>query len=127
MTGQVKEDILSRFGELGVFIKNGKLYFNPCLLRKNEFLIESKVFDYVAINSEKKQIQLDKKSLCFTYCQVPIVYTISAEESLKVTFKDGGTKLFENLSLDTNTSENVFNRSGEVIQINVDIKGSHLR
>ena len=127
MTGQVKEDILSRFGELGVFIKNGKLYFNPCLLRKNEFLIESKVFGYVAINSEKKQIQLDKKSLCFTYCQVPIVYTISAEESLKVTFKDGGTKLFENLSLDTNTSENVFNRSGEVIQINVDIKGSHLR
>ena len=25
MTGQVKEDILSRFGELGVFVKDGKL------------------------------------------------------------------------------------------------------
>ena len=34
MTGQVKEDILSSFGELGVFVKNGKLVFNPRLLRK---------------------------------------------------------------------------------------------
>jgi hypothetical protein len=127
MTGQVKEDILSRFGELGVFIKGGKLYFNPCMLRKNEFLSESKVFEYVAINSEQKQIQLDKRSLCFTYCQVPIVYTISEEESLKVTFKDGSTKMLDNLSLDAKTSEYVFNRSGEVVQIDVDIKGSHLR
>jgi hypothetical protein len=34
MTGQVKEDIISRFGELGVFVNLGKLYFYPCLLRK---------------------------------------------------------------------------------------------
>ena len=38
MTGQVKEDIISRFGELGVRIKNGKLQFNPILLKKDEFL-----------------------------------------------------------------------------------------
>ena len=29
MTGQVKEDILCRFGELGVFINQGQLSFNP--------------------------------------------------------------------------------------------------
>ena len=29
MTGQVKEEILTRFGELGVDIKNGRAYFNP--------------------------------------------------------------------------------------------------
>ena len=32
MTGQVKEDILSRFGELGVTVKNGQLSFDPVLL-----------------------------------------------------------------------------------------------
>ena len=34
LTGQVKEDILCRFGELGVFVDEGELYFDPCLLRK---------------------------------------------------------------------------------------------
>ena len=43
MTGQVKEDILSRFGELGVFVKEGRLFFNPCLLRKDEFLVAQKL------------------------------------------------------------------------------------
>jgi hypothetical protein len=35
MTGQVKEDILSRFGELGVVVEDGKLIFSPGLLKKN--------------------------------------------------------------------------------------------
>ncbi|MFZ1290654.1 MAG: hypothetical protein WAR79_11225, partial [Melioribacteraceae bacterium] len=38
MTGQVKEDILTRIGELGVKMKDGKLVFEPHLLSKNEFL-----------------------------------------------------------------------------------------
>ncbi|MFT6700054.1 MAG: hypothetical protein ACJAVD_001564, partial [Porticoccaceae bacterium] len=33
MTGQVKEDFLSRIGELGVFVKEGKINFSPRLLR----------------------------------------------------------------------------------------------
>jgi hypothetical protein len=37
MTGQVKEDILSRIGELGINVKDGKIIFNPRLLRRNEF------------------------------------------------------------------------------------------
>ena len=35
MTGQVKEDILSRIGELGVFVDEGQIMFHPCLLRKD--------------------------------------------------------------------------------------------
>ena len=38
MTGQVKEDIISRFGELGVFVEDGTLLFDPCMLRKEEFI-----------------------------------------------------------------------------------------
>ena len=53
MTGQVKEDILSRFGELGVFVKDGKLLFNPSLLRKEEFLKESAIFKYTDIAKSK--------------------------------------------------------------------------
>ena len=127
MTGQVKEDILSRFGELGVFVSNGNLYFNPCLLRKIEFLQEPKMFAYIDVFKKSKEIHLEKGSLAFTYCQVPIIYTISEEESLEVEFRDKSTKIFETLYLDSKTSQQIFNRSGEVLHINVNIKRHYLK
>ena len=38
MTGQVKEEILTRLGEMGLFVKDGKITFHPVLLREEEFL-----------------------------------------------------------------------------------------
>ena len=127
MTGQVKEDILSRFGELGVVVSEGKLGFNPRLLRANEFLKESNIFHYIAIPTKKDSILVSEGSLCFTYCQVPIIYTIAEEDSLTVDFSNGTTKSFTTLRLDTETSEKVFNRNGEVTQLNVHIKKSRLK
>ncbi len=121
MTGQVKEDILSRFGELGVFVKDGKLLFNPRLLRREEFLKKPKTFTYTAINNEVEQIELEKDSLAFTYCQIPIIYTLSEEEGLKVNIKDSVTG-FDSLNLDSETSDKVFKRTGEISKIVVSLK-----
>ena len=71
MTGQVKEDVLSRIGELGVFVEDGKIIFNPRLLRESEFVKTPKKFNYISISKEQKSIHLHKGSLCFTYCQIP--------------------------------------------------------
>ncbi|WP_299098857.1 hypothetical protein [uncultured Winogradskyella sp.] len=122
MTGQVKEDVLCRFGELGVFVEDGKLYFNPRLLRTEEFLSASNDFNYTAINKAQKTIHLKKDSLCFTYCQVPIIYKLDDTEKLEVIYKDGTSSKFETLKLDVNTSDKIFNRTGEVDQIIVSIK-----
>jgi hypothetical protein len=127
MTGQVKEDILSRFGELGVFVDQGQLYFNPCLLRKIEFLKEERTFSFINISKEKQEVLVPKESLCFTYCQVPIVYTISEEDRLSVQFNNGNTRTFETLSLDKKTSDEIFNRYGEILKIQVQIKKDHLK
>ena len=127
MTGQVKEDILSRFGELGVFVNNGKLFFNPCLLRKEEFFTEAANFDYVAISKERKSIQMEKSSLGFTYCQVPIVYQISEKDSLKISFKDGSSKTIDSLMIDELTSEQIFMRTGEVTQIIAQVNSNNLK
>ncbi|QHI35323.1 hypothetical protein IMCC3317_06690 [Kordia antarctica] len=127
MTGQVKEDILSRFGELGVFVAEGKLYFDPCMLRKDEFLLKDSTFNYINIAKEEKAISVQKGSLSFTYCQVPIVYTLAETTALTVQFKDGSKKSFETLTLDAATSQKVFDRAGEVIQINVNIKRNYLK
>jgi hypothetical protein len=39
MTGQVKEDVLARWGELGVEVRDGRLGFAPTLLPRAEFLV----------------------------------------------------------------------------------------
>ena len=122
MTGQVKEDFISRFGELGVFVKDAKVCFNPRLLRKDEFLKKPSVFNYKAINKEECELQLNEGSLCFTYCQVPIIYQFSEKDSIKVEFENEQSKMIDKLELDVETSSKLFKRTGEIIQIVVSIK-----
>ncbi len=127
MTGQVKEDILARFGELGVYVKNGQLGFNPVLLRKDEFSEEIRYFTYLNIRNEEKKIQLKSDSLCFTYCQVPVIYQVSAQESVTVIFENGSSKDYDSLQLDRDLSKKIFERTGEISQIIVGVRDTHLR
>lgn len=128
MTGQVKEDILSRFGELGVFVKKGKLQFYPCLLRKDqEFLKESAKIHFVDIHKEDYPLDLKKGSLAFTFCQIPVVYLLSETEKLILTYNNGKTKSFSTLSLDEETSKKVFQRTGEITKIEVFLISNYLK
>jgi hypothetical protein len=121
MTGQVKEDILCRIGELGVFIKEGKLHFNPKLLLKEEFLKKPETIRYFDVRGKEKEIALEKGSLCFTYCQVPIIYKLSDKESIEIVHSDTTMKL-DNLVLSKVFSKKVFERTGEIDQIIVSLK-----
>jgi len=121
MTGQVKEDILSRFGELGIFVKEGILQFNPSILRKEEFLKEQKTFKYVDVMGDFKTLELDKNTLCYTYCQVPVVYKISEKESIEVHFNNASSKKFNSLKLDKITSKLIFERSNNVQSLTVSV------
>ncbi|MCC7466671.1 MAG: hypothetical protein IT261_10390 [Saprospiraceae bacterium] len=127
MTGQVKEDILSRIGELGLRVKDGRLHFNPCLLRKNEFLTEAGVFEYVDVEQQTRQLPLEPGSLCFTYCQVPIVYTLAQENALTVTPKNGAPQTWKDWTLDPESSRKIFERTGEIAQIQVHLQPSTLK
>ena len=119
MTGQVKEDLLSRFGELGVFVTDGKIVFKPRLLKESEFLTEAKTFNYISVTNTEEALEVGKNQLCFTYCQVPILYTISEEEKIEITFVSGDKKVFNALALDEATSNELFNRTNKVQQIEV--------
>ncbi len=122
MSGQVKEDIVSRFIELGVLIKNGKLTFMPILLRKNEFLKAPKSYRYYNINGIEQSINLEIGTLAFTFCQVPIVYHISRGQKIHITGSDGSLKEIRTCSLDESQSASIFNRRGEISQIDVYMK-----
>lgn len=126
MTGQVKEDILVKFGSLGVFVNQGKLFFNPSLLKKNDFLSEPQSFNFIPSNSEQEQIKLEPNSLSFTYCQTPVVYKIDKENKIEIRFKNGTVKEYHTLSLDNETSRLVFQRTNEITQILVSIQETQL-
>jgi hypothetical protein len=122
MTGQVKEDILSRIGELGVMVKKGKLGFGLGILNKDEFLKETSTFTYVDLNSKKHELSLDKDSLCFTYCQIPIIYSLTDHNKL-VVFKSNKEKLeLDDLWLDEITTKSIFERNGEIQKLEVHFK-----
>lgn len=127
MTGQVKEDILSRFGELGVFIKDGVLQFNPCLLRKDEFLTHPKTFNYVNVHFEHKTIELKENSLAFTFCQIPVVYQLSETSSIEIFDSQGNSKTINQLTLDAKTSQEVFSRNGVIEKLIVNVVASNLK
>ncbi|MEM9545727.1 MAG: hypothetical protein AAGA77_07130 [Bacteroidota bacterium] len=127
MTGQVKEDILSRYGELGIFVEEGKLSFDPCLLRKEEFLETEKTFTYLDLHAQTQSIHLESGSLAFTYCQIPVVYQINNEEKLEIIYKDGRTESSNSLGLDLNQSREVFARTGKIDQIKVNLKIESLK
>jgi hypothetical protein len=127
MTGQVKEDILSRFGELGVFVKQGRIHFQPCLLRKEEFIKEAKSFTYINLNKEKKVVPLEVGTLGFTFCQIPVIYQMAANDALEVFFKDGSSQKFDELTLSKKISQFIFERTGNITHIRAAINTAQLK
>ena len=117
MTGQVKEDILSRFGELGIRVSNGTLGFDPTILHAEEFLTEPKQFNYINVANQTASIALQKDSLAFTYCQVPIIYKKSTESATEVVLNSGESKLFSGKYLDKSTSHQIFQRTNTISKI----------
>lgn len=119
MTGQVKEDILIRFGEFGVRVRDGALRFEPGLLKKDDFLTEKKTVTFVDVNQQTQSVSLEPGSLAFTYCQTPILYKLAEKDGVDVMFSDGTSVTRKTLDLDRENSHKIFGRTGEVSRITV--------
>ena len=121
MTGQVKEDILSRFGELGVLIKDGTISFNPTILKNDEFLKEERTFKFVNLDNEIVSHTLLPKTLGFTVCQVPIIYKLSTIMKVNVIYKSGSNTEIKGNNLGSIVSDSIFRRKNEIDKIEVHI------
>jgi len=116
MTGQVKEDILTRFGELGVSVHEGSIRFKPVLLSQDEFL---KAGSEWILPGQK--IMLNPGQLGFSLCGIPVVYTIGKKEVVIVKHSDGKRMPYPGASLPKDLSTLVFNRSDTISMIEVGI------
>ena len=126
MTGQVKEEILTRFGELGVTIRTGCLCFRPTLLRRSEFAAEPGVLTAYAVDGKKVEIPTQAGEIAFTLCQVPIVYRIGELPGLVLTYSDGTRHNIRGDGLNAQTSALLLNRTGQIARIDVSIPATCL-
>ena len=122
MTGQVKEDVISRFHELGFYVNDGKITFEPTVLRKSEFIDEEKSFKFVNLDNEITYMDLNANSLAFTVCQVPIIYNISDKEDIKIIANDGGEEIIDGHELNFEHSQNIFNRTNLIKAVHVRVR-----
>lgn len=121
MTGQVKEDILVRFGELGVLVDDGRLHFNPCLLRKEEFHRQDGIFKYRKAGGGIGELKLTSGQLAFTYCQTPVVYSLSDTGQITVFYSNGEKAEIAGKTLNREISSLIFRRTGEIEKVEVSI------
>jgi hypothetical protein len=123
MTGQVKEEVLSRFGELGLTIRDGVVSFEPRLLRECEFGAEAQSFRFLDVRGRWQELQVPVHGLAFTWCQVPIVYRVVDRglPALTVVQEDGTSQKFTALTLPAALGDEVFRRSGSVRQLSFDL------
>ncbi len=99
MTGQVKEDIISRFFELGLHVINGEIHIQTAMLRPEEF---------------------KDGELRFTYCQTPFVYRLSDTDSIDIEMSDG-TITHCALCITHCLSRHIFARDTQIKQVIVNI------
>ena len=119
MTGQVKEEVITRLMELGLSVKGGAICFKPFILRKSEFLSASDSLSYFDISGQQQLVNLQAGQLGFTYCQVPVIYSLADETSIVISFADGSEKAIAADAIDAQTSLAIFDKTGEVVKIQV--------
>lgn len=97
MTGQVKEDILNRWFELGLQVRGGEVHISELMLRGEEFR---------------------DNRLTFTYCATPFEYIIGSEQKgIDVDFTDGGSMHFDAFVLNQKVCRHLFARDGAIAKI----------
>ncbi len=119
MTGQVKEDILARYYELGLVVEAGEIHFRSYLLRSSEFFAQPAPFTCYDVQGTARQITLPAKSLAFTFCQTLMVYHLSDEPYVHVYHASGEVSRHQELMLSAELSKDIFARNGKILKIEV--------
>jgi hypothetical protein len=121
MTGQVKEEVLTRLGELGLRIEDGTIVFRPIQLRASEWTRASMPFAYVDVEGRTRSLDLPEGSVAFTFCQVPVVYRRARKLNVRVHMHDGAIVDGPGARIAPDLSSRIFRRLGEVSHIEVQV------
>ncbi len=103
MTGQVKEEVLTRFGELGLRVADGCLQLSPGLLPPDE------LFPAAPDGA--------RGPAWFTYCAVPMTIGRGEIDEVVVVAGDGTREHRDGLALTARQSQELFARMGAIVRV----------
>ena len=126
MTGQVKEEILTRLGELGVRVTDGIVRFVPRLLSMDEFLTTPANWSVVGHDVRSHTIALDAGTLGFTVAGTPIVFHLGDHARTVVRHADGSIEEIENDVLSYAASRSLLSRDARIERIDVTVPRASL-
>ncbi len=118
MTGQVKEDLITRASEMGVVVEDGVLRFEPRIVRTEEFLDAPATLTYVGLDGELRDVGIEAGTMGFTVCQVPVVLHRGGAVGIMVTRGEEQDRV-RGLSLDGADSAAIFERTSVVSRLDV--------
>lgn len=121
MTGQVKEELLTRMGELGVRVAGGRVAFRPRLLDPGAWGAPAGSFVYRDVAGRRQSLALPEGALAFTLCQTPVIYLRGKGPRITLQLAGGGERLVEGDQLDAATSRQIFEREGQITSITVSL------
>jgi len=121
MTGQVKEEILSRYLELGLRIKDGCISFNSSLIRETEYLTSDTPYDFLDLRNKWRRIPLHSGQYAFSLCQTPFVVSKGPSNRITVQLEDGSVETLEGETLPYELSQSIFSREHHVVQVEVSL------
>ena len=76
---------------------------------------------HIDINGDERTLEVEANQLCFTYCQVPIIYAKADAEYTEVVYNEDKNEGFNKLALNNATSNKIFDRTNEINHIKVSI------
>ena len=120
MTGQVKEELLTRWAELGLVVRRGSVEFTPALIASREFRTEAGELSYLDVAGGSRVLEVPAGSAAFTLCRVPVVVHASDNGwKIMITSGDSHRRELESSSLDRETSRQIFEHTGHVTRLDV--------
>ena len=123
MTGQVKEEIITRFAELGLYVIDGRLLFDSFLVEDEEYCSEPHTLRYVDVGGASREMHVPAGSYGFTFCQTPILVSASGasgtEGGLRVHRAHGKTEDIDFPWCPAEVSRAIFAKSGEITRVEV--------
>ncbi|NCC73989.1 MAG: hypothetical protein EOM06_11380 [Sphingobacteriia bacterium] len=122
LTGQVKEDVISRIGELGLRITNGNILLDAALVNNEEILQKKQTFEFYTVDGKIRKIQLKKGQTGFTFCLTPFILNFDGKNEITVYYTDSSSELIPGNSINQRISSLIFSRSGKIDRVEVSLK-----
>ncbi|QTN38007.1 hypothetical protein HZ996_02245 [Cryomorphaceae bacterium] len=110
MTGQVKEDILNRWSELGLQVENGELVLDPFFFDKKELLevpVEFQYYDHLGV---PQVVELAPGELAYTYNGLLIRYSKADQARLELIDLDDQVKVMPEMRVSNDHCRGIWSR-----------------